>query len=229
MNQRQVVAHDVSVKGTHEPFVSGIGFTAPAASVTVVGVDPGVGQVALALAIGGRVDLLTGSVSVGGSSERAQLQLRTRLVDVPDVTAPEDTFPLRAVVAEELALAERPSSRKDVAAFLADRGLTDMASRRWEGLPTGLRTRLLLELGSWHPQVRVIVLAGPDRHGGDPREWFEAARVVAERGLTVIAICAPATASALSHSSETVSVPTPEPTPEPTTRPTSEPTDGVPA
>ncbi|NUO35416.1 MAG: hypothetical protein HOQ27_10190 [Dermatophilaceae bacterium] len=225
MNERQVVVHDVSVRGTHEPFVSGVGFTAPAASVTVVAVDPGVGQVALALALGGRVDLLTGCVSVGGSTDRAHLQLRTRLVDVPDVTAPEDAFPLRAVVAEELALAERPSSRKDVAAFLRDRGLSELAPRRWESLPTGLRTRLLLELGSWHPQVRVIVLTGPDRHGGDPHEWFEAARSVAECGLTVIAICAPATASALGRPAEPPTVPAPEPTSEPT----SEPTDGVPA
>ena len=101
VNERQVVARDVSVRGTHEPFVSGIGFTAPAGAVTVVGVDPGVGQVALALAIGGRVDLLTGAVSIGGSTDRAQLQLRTRLVDVPDVTAPEDSFSLRAVVGVE--------------------------------------------------------------------------------------------------------------------------------
>ncbi|MGO4598087.1 hypothetical protein [Terrabacter sp. 2RAF25] len=163
MNERNVVARDVSVSGTHEPFVSGIRFTAPAASVTVVGADPGAGQVALALAIGGRVDLLTGSVSIGGSTDRAHLQLRTRLVDVPDVTAPEDALPLRAVVAEELALAERPSSRKDVAAFLRERGLAELGGRRWESLSAGLRTSLLLELGAWHPQVRVS--SSPARTG----------------------------------------------------------------
>ncbi|MFC7596796.1 hypothetical protein ACFQU3_15870 [Terrabacter sp. GCM10028922] len=197
MNERQVIARDVSVEGTHEPFVSRVGFVAPPGDVTVVGVDPGVSQVALALAIGGRVDLLGGSISIGDSSHRSHLQLRTRLVDVPDVTAPEDSLPLRAVVAEELALAERPSSRKDVAIFLADRDLTALAARRWESLPPGLRTRLLLELGSWHPQVRVLVLAGPDRHGGDPYEWFEAARAVAEGGLTVIVLCSPAIATTL--------------------------------
>ncbi len=197
MNERQVTARNVSIEGTHEPFVEGVDFTAPPGQATVVGIDPGVGQVALALAIGGRVDLLTGSISIGGTSERSHLQLRTRLVDVPDVTAPEDALPLRAVVAEELALAERPSARKDVAAFLEDRGLTDLAGRRWESLPPGLRTRLLLELGSWHPRVRVVVLAGPDRHGGDPYEWFEAARALADTGLTVVALCSPAIATTL--------------------------------
>ena len=197
MNERRVIARDVSIEGAHELFVAGIGFTAEAGEVTMVGVDPGVGQVALALAVGGRVDLLTGSITIGGSTDRSHLQLRTRLVDVADVTSPEDSLPLRAVVAEELALAERPASRKDVAAHLAERHLTDLADRRWESLPPGLRTTLLLELGSWHPQVRVVVLAGPDRHGGDPSAWFDAARALADGGLTVIVLCAPATAAAL--------------------------------
>ncbi len=197
MDAREVVARDVSVRGTHEPFVHGVDYVAPGGEVTVVAVDPGAAQVALALAIGGRVDLMTGSLRLGGSSERATLQTRTRLVDVLDVTAPEDALPLRAVIAEELALAERPSSRRDVSDFLADRDLSAVAGRRWESLPPGRRTRLLLELGSWHPRVRVVVLAGPDRHGGDPHEWFEAARAQARRGLTVVILCAPATAATL--------------------------------
>lgn len=197
MDARQVIVRDVSVRGTHEPFVQGADIVADADRVTVVAVDPGVAQVALALAIGGRVDLMSGSVTIGGFASRSELQRRTRLVDVADVTAPEDALPLRAVVAEELALAERPSARKDVRAYLAERDLGHLADRRWESLPAGLRTRLLLELGTWHPQVRVIVLAGPDRHGGDPLEWFEAARAVAAGGLTVIALCSPAVAATL--------------------------------
>ena len=197
MDQREVVARGVCVAGTHEPFVEGIDFEARAGEVTLVGVDPGVGQVALALAIGGHVDLLAGSVTIGGSAEQSLLQARTRLVDVADVTAPEDALPLHAVIAEELALAERPSSRRDVAAYLEQRGLAERSGRRWETLPPGLRTRLLLELGSWHPRVRVVVLVGPDRHGGDPHEWFDAARALADAGLTVVVLCAPSTAYAL--------------------------------
>lgn len=195
--RREVVATDVAVAGTHEPFVEGVDFVAEGGAVTVLRCDPGVPQVALALAIGGRVDLAAGSISIGGSTDRADLQVRTRLVDVSDVTAPEGTLSLRAVVAEELALAERPSSPADVVAFLADRDLTVLARRRWESLPPGLRTRLLIELGAWHPRVRVLVLAGPDRHGGDPYEWFEAARALADTGLTVVALCSPAIATTL--------------------------------
>jgi ABC-type uncharacterized transport system ATPase component len=196
-SQREVVAKGVTVAGTHEPFVEGVDFTAPWRAVSVVPCDPGAAQVALALAVGGRVALAAGAITVGGSSERADLQVRTRLVDVADVTAPEGALALRAVIAEELALAERPSSRADVENYLADRDLTHLRQRRWESLPAGLRTRLLIELGSWHPRVRVLVLAGPDRHGGSVDEWFDAARQVADSGLTVIVLCSPATAAAL--------------------------------
>lgn len=199
MIERDVVATGVTVAGTHEPFVAGVDLVAPGGEVTLVPADPGLGQVALALAIGGRVDLAHGSVAIGGSTARRDLQVRTRLVDVPDVTAPEDVLPVRVVVAEELALAERPSSRRDVTAFLAERQLADRSRDRWDSLAPGTRTRLLLELGSWHPEVSVIVLTGPDRHGGDPQEWYAAARRLAERGLTVLAICSPATARALAH------------------------------
>ena len=42
-----------------------------------------------------------------------------------------------------------------------------------------------------------MVLAGPDRHGGDPYEWFEAARDLADTGITVVALCSPAIATTL--------------------------------
>ncbi|EWT02232.1 ABC transporter ATP-binding protein [Intrasporangium oryzae NRRL B-24470] len=203
MIERDVVAIGVTVAGTHEPFVAGVDVHAPEGRVTLVPTDPGVGQVALALAIGGRVDLAAGSVAIAGSTERRTLQVLTRLVDVADVTAPEDALPVKVVVAEELALAERPSSRRDVADFLAERGLADRARDRWDSLPPGVRTRTLLELGSWHPEVRVVVLTGPDRHGGDPHEWYVAAQRLAERGLTVVVICSPATARTLAPATPT--------------------------
>ena len=197
MPSRDVIGHHVAVAGTHEPFVSDVDFWAPAGEVTFVPVDPGYGQVALALAIGGRVDLLSGSITVAGSLERKMLQSRTRLVDVADITAPEEALKVAHVVSEELALAERPWSRRDVARFLAEHDLTDRAGDRWDSLPAGIRTRLLLEVGSWHPSGVVIVLTGPDRHGGDPGPWLTLAHRLAERGLTIIVICAPATVALL--------------------------------
>src|SRR6478609_6738111 len=185
-----VVVDDVSVAGTHEPFVEHVAFTAPSREVTVVATDPGIPQVALALAVGGRVELLRGRISIGGASDLDDLQLLTRLVDVADVTAPEDSIAVRAVVQEELALAERPARRAAVAAFLAAHDLSDRAARPWEQLPAGVRTSLLLELGSMHPYVRVLVLAGPERHGGDHSVWLETCGRLAATGLVVIVLTA---------------------------------------
>lgn len=196
-NQRTVVVDDVSVAGTHEPFVEHVSFTAPPGEVTVVPTDPGIPQVALALALGGRVELLRGRIRVGAGADLADLQLRTRLVDVADVTAPEDTIAVKAVVEEELALAERPAGRAAVASFLAAHDLTDRATRPWEQLPPGVRTSLLLELGALHPMVRVLVLAGPERHGGDHSVWLETCRRLAETGLAVIVLTTAATAASL--------------------------------
>lgn len=196
-NQRTVVVDDISVAGTHEPFVEHVSFTAPPGEVTVVPTDPGIPQVALALAIGGRVELMRGRIRIGAGSDLADLQLRTRLVDVADVTAPEDTIAVKAVVEEELALAEKPAGRAAVAAFLAAHDLSDRATRPWEQLPAGVRTSLLLELGALHPMVRVLVLAGPERHGGDHTVWLETCRRLAETGLTVIVLTTAATAASL--------------------------------
>ena len=200
MVQRDVVASGVVVDGTAgpgEPFVDGVAFVAPTGRVTLVPTDPGTSQVALALAVGGRVELAAGSITIGGVPDADLRRLRTRLVDVVDVTAPEEALSVRSVVAEELALAERPASRRDVATFLADRRLEERSRARWGSLPAGLRTRLLLELAVRHRDVRVVVLAGPDRHGGDPREWYRAALELAGRGLTVIVLCSPSTADVL--------------------------------
>lgn len=201
MSVLELVATRITVAGTHEPFVSDVSFSAPAREVTVVPTMPGLPQTALALALGGRVELLSGTVSgsvtSGGAAGRAGLQARTRLVDVPDITAPEDSSSLRAVVAEELALADRHSSRSAVRDVLTERGLEGLAASRWDALPPGLRTRLLIELGSWHPGVRVVVVTGPDRHGGDPGEWLPMACTVAAAGRAVILLVTHATASLL--------------------------------
>ena len=243
-DQRTVVVDDVSVAGTHEPFVEHVSFTAPGGVVTFVPTDPGIPQVALALAIGGRVALLRGRVSIGGVPERAELQLRTRLVDVADVTAPEDSLAVRAVVQEELALAERPASRSAVATFLSEHDLADRSGVPWEQLPAGVRTSLLLELGALHPHVRVLVLAGAERHGGDHAVWLETCHRLAREGFAVIVLTTAALASTLppdeveaepapqpalaftsqpDPETEPETVPEPEPEPESETEPESEP------
>lgn len=188
-----VVVENLTVAGPHEPFVTCVSFAAPAGEVTVVPTAPGQPQAALALALAGRMDGTDGTVRVGGRTERRVLQSLVRLVDVEDVSAPDDALPLHTVIGEELALADQSASRSDIEQYLAQRDLTALAVERWDRVPAATRLALLTELGAWRPGTRVVVLAGPDRHGGDPLAWLGPAREIAGHGLTVVVLCAPAT------------------------------------
>jgi hypothetical protein len=212
-----VTLDDVGVSGVHEPLVAAVSATAGPGGVTVLPVDPGTPQVALALAVSGRVRLATGSVCVDGTSDPRALRRATRLVDVEDVTAPDGGLSVRTVVAEELALGGQRSRARHVRNHLAARGLDPAGRARWASLPPETRTELLLELGSWGGDARVLVLAGPERHGGDPLAFLDPAREIARRGFTVLALCSPTTAhriGSLGHADVTV-VPdlTPDPRP----------------
>lgn len=192
-----VEATDVEVAGPHDALVRRLSFVAPPGEVTVVPIDAGEGQVALALALAGRVHLAAGTVTAYGSDDVALLQGITRVIDADGVTAPEHALTVRAVVAEELALAEQPSSRRAVAEVLSLAGLGGRARDRWDSVDPGVRTRLLVDLATRRPGTRVVVLAGVDRHGGAPDEWMDGARHAAESGLTVVVICTPGTAALL--------------------------------
>lgn len=203
----EVVVEHVTIAGPHEPFVTDVSFTAPPREVTVVPSDPGHPQAALALAIGGRMDGVSGTIEVGGVSDRRVLQSLVRLVDVEDVSAPDDALPLRTVIGEELALADQSASRADVRSFLAQRGLGHLAGHRWDRVPAPTRLALLTEFGAWRPGTRVVVITGPDRHGVDPAAWLAPAQDVAAHGLTVIVLCTPATAAQGMTRASTTSVP----------------------
>lgn len=202
--QPELVASHVTVAGTHEPFVKDVTFQARAGEVTIVPIDPGDAQTALALALGGRIALRSGSISTGGHSSMRHLQECTRLVDVPDISSPDDAMTLHAVVGEELALADQPSRRGDVRDYLAARSLSDHRRARWDSLPATLRIQVLVDLGARRPGTRVLVITGPDRHGGDTHGWYAAAHEAAALGLTVIVLCAPATAAALRPATDTL-------------------------
>lgn len=193
MQGRQVVVRGVSVAGVHEPFVTGLDLVAEAGEVTLVPVDPGAPQQAVALALGGRVRLLVGEVTADGEGDPRVLQAITRLVDVEAITAPEEGLPVHAVVAEELALAGQPFSRREVRDVLEENAVSTRSRDRWASLPAELRTVLLLELAARAPEVQVLILAGPDRHGGEAGAWLAAAHRVAATGPTVIVLCTPST------------------------------------
>lgn len=194
-----LVAHQVSVAGLHGPLLLPTSLDAPRADVTVVAGDPGYGHVALALALGGRADLASGMVRLDGDDTASLRRRHVALVDVPDVTAPDEALSVKAVLEEELALAGLPSGRTAAHRFLAERGSLELAGARWEHVAGHLRTAWLMETAAARDGIRVLVVAHPDRHGGDPHRWWDAAQSFADRGLTVVVQCTHATARQLGH------------------------------
>jgi ABC-type cobalamin/Fe3+-siderophores transport system ATPase subunit len=190
----ELIADEVTVAGVHGPLLLPTSLRATPRHVTVVAGDPGHGHVALALALGGRAPLSGGSVTLDGSSAATDLRRHVALVDVPDVTSPEDALPVRAVVAEQLALAGRPSSRAATRAFLRGRLGEDLAKERFEALSPHERTTLLMQVAASRAATRVLVIAEPDRWGGEPHRWWRAAEDLAVQGLTVVVQCTHATA-----------------------------------
>ncbi|QGN57886.1 hypothetical protein [Nostocoides sp. HKS02] len=51
-----------------------------------------------------------------------------------------------------------------------------------------------MDIAASRAQTRVLVLAAPDRLGGDPGHWWQTAQSLAASGLTVVVQCTHATA-----------------------------------
>jgi hypothetical protein len=198
----ELTADHVSVAGLHGPLLLPTSLTAVPGRVTLVAGDPGPGHVALALALGGRAPLAEGEVRLDGDPGEELRRRHVALVDVPDVTAPEDAVSVRSAVAEQLALAGRPASRAATRAFLEGHGVED-GRGRFEGLAPSERTLLLMEVAASRAATRVLVVAAPDRFGGHPRSWHAAAERLAAEGLTVVALVTHATARQLAVPSAT--------------------------
>ncbi|TNM43290.1 hypothetical protein FHP29_06240 [Nocardioides albidus] len=157
----------------------------PGEVVVAVG-RPGHGNVALALALAGRLRLTGGSVSLGDDPEPAALQQAVVLVDVPGVTEPDDSVPFRVIVAEELALAGRPAGPQATSSWLREHRLATGPALRTEDVPPADRIRTLTELGASRPDARFLILVSPDRHGLHRRDWWPVARSAADAGLGVL-------------------------------------------
>jgi len=198
----ELIADHVSVAGLHGPLLLPTSLTAAPGRVTLVAGDPGPGHVALALALGGRAALAEGGVTLDGDPGAELRRRHVALVDVPDVTAPEDAVSVRSAVAEQLALAGRPASRAATRAFLDGHGVDD-ARQRFEGLAPSERTLLLMDVAASRAATRVLVVAAPDRFGGHPRTWYAAAERLAAEGLTVVVQVTHATARQLAVPSAT--------------------------
>jgi hypothetical protein len=194
-------ADGVAVSGSHAPLLLATSVTARIGEVTLVAGDPGYGQVALALALGGRLVPTSGTIRLAGVDDPELLRSHVALVDVPAITEPEGGISVRAVIAEELALSGQRARGRDVTEFLQTLDDRRRGRLRWEQLPSSVRTQWLADLASLRAGIDFLVLTSPDRFGGDPRDWWNVAKALAGTGKGVIVQCTHASARLLSTTS----------------------------
>ena len=182
----------------------GLGAAVPALDLIVDGPVPVVVAVQtderpllVSMLLAGRIRGDSGRVLVDGRENADELRRRTALVDTPIVAEPPAGIPLMTVVAEEFSFAGLPTTGRAVRAFLADHGLADYGSLPMRAVLPADRIRLLCELAVLRKGVDGIIVTSPERHGGEPSEWYGPLAALAGRGVTVAIVTDYATAGML--------------------------------
>ncbi|PPF52838.1 hypothetical protein C5B94_11380 [Clavibacter michiganensis] len=142
----------------------------------------------------------------------ARIAERVALVDTPRINEPADDVTLRAVVAEELALAGHRSGRHEVGVILDDQQLADLARAPFSAVPAVARIRLLTTLAASRAGVEAVVVTSPERHGGAVAEWMRVLRDLARSGTGVLVVTSEAAAEAIA-ALPADAAPDPSPTP----------------
>lgn len=118
-----------------------------------------------------------------------RLRRSVALVDAPLVSDPEPAVTLAGVLAEELLYAGVPGDARSVRGWAEQLGVVDALSVQIANVDPAIRIRVLVEVALLRDDVEAIVLASPDRHGGQPEAWWDLARKVADRGFAVLVLC----------------------------------------
>ena len=153
----------------------------------------------LGLIASGRMRPDAGVVRVDGAPAARSLRRRTALLDAPEVSDPPPNIATVGVVGEELMFAGLAADPIAARRWLDEHGLRHLTRVPIGDVPAIDRIRLMLELAVLRPGVEAIVLVSPDRHGGDPRAWWELCREVATRGYAVLVIAGEAAATLLAE------------------------------
>ncbi|MFI5061538.1 MAG: hypothetical protein ACHP7F_08840 [Actinomycetales bacterium] len=169
----------------------------------------------LGLIASGRMRPDEGSVAIDGAADTADLRKRVALIDAPDVCEPAADVTVAGIVAEELMFAGRRSNPIAVNRAMADLGVSDWARSSIGTIPPTVRIGLLAELALLRKGVEGLVLTSPDRHGGDPNEWWQLARRLAGRGLAILIVAGDASAAAIAAAGPAEPETEPEPELEP--------------
>ena len=167
--------------------------TITSGDVSVLAVETAERPMLVSLLLGGRIKPDFGRVTADGTENLDDLRKGTALVDTPVVAEPTPGLSLASIVAEEFSFAGMPSSRRVVRQFLERHGIGEYGAVPVRALPPTRRTRMFSELALLRPGVNTLIVTSPERHGGDPAEWYGALAAIAERGATIAIVTDAAT------------------------------------
>lgn len=155
----------------------------------------------LGLIASGRMRPDSGTVTLDGAADPSAMRRRIALVDAPDVSEPAADVTVAGIVAEELMFAGRASHPVAVGRTLRELGASEWSRHAIGTVPPTVRIRLLAELALLRKGVDALVIVSPDRHGGDPVEWWRFARELAGRDKAVLVVAGDASAAAIAAAS----------------------------
>ncbi|CAN5145939.1 hypothetical protein BH09ACT6_BH09ACT6_23950 [soil metagenome] len=156
----------------------------------------------LSLVATGRMVPDAGTTLLDDHPDPATLRAITAIVDAPDISEPVHDLKLVNVVEEELMFASLPTGRRVALDTLTVLGAAGFSNWEFQNVPVVVRLRILSELAAARPGIRGLVLTSPDRHGGDPFDWWAVAVELAQRDLAVLVIVNQASADVLRAASE---------------------------
>jgi predicted ABC-type transport system involved in lysophospholipase L1 biosynthesis ATPase subunit len=179
-------ARNVRVDQRHGPLLPATSLRVATGQLVLLYGDPGPAHAALALALAGRLPIDEGVVTLDGVADPAVLQDAVGLVDVPEVSAPDDVLPLTTVTGEGLAMAREPAGRRDVRDWLTKYGLGHRLEARMEDLTAPERLRVLSLLTASRPGVLFLVVTLPERNGHVGDLWLPGARQLTDAGFGLV-------------------------------------------
>lgn len=179
----------LAINKGHIPIIEPTSLRIKQGDLTLIVGETEVSQVSFALSLAGRMKLSSGSVKIDNEENPELLQEMVALVDVPNISEPDDVMKLETIVGEELAIAGQKAMPKHARAFLQQNMISKYAKETFETLPNKIRYDVLMKLASIRPNTKVLLLAEPDRLGGKPEIWWKIAKKYNKLGFTVVVQC----------------------------------------
>jgi hypothetical protein len=195
------VTLDAVAKGPRSAALPPVSATFQSGQATLVRAETEQRPTVLGLIASGRMRPDSGAVTIDGRRDYGGMRRRIALIDAPDVCEPAPDVTAAGIVAEELMFAGRASHPIAVTRQLSELGAAGYARYAISTVPPTVRIRLLAELALLRDGVEGLVVVSPDRHGGDPVEWWEFARELAARGIAVLVVAGDASAAAIAAAS----------------------------